>query len=99
MHQIKIRGGIPLKGEISISGAKNAALPLMTAALLTDEPLVLTNMPDLADITSMLALLDQHGVSVTPDLPSKVLTLTAKISTTQQHLMILYAKCGPLFWS
>jgi UDP-N-acetylglucosamine 1-carboxyvinyltransferase len=78
MHQIKIKGGIPLRGEISISGAKNAALPLMTAALLTDGPLVLTNMPDLADITSMLALLDQHGVSTSHDLPSKVLTLNAK---------------------
>jgi UDP-N-acetylglucosamine 1-carboxyvinyltransferase len=78
MQQIKIKGGIPLKGEISISGAKNAALPLMTAALLTDEPLILTNMPDLADITSMLALLDQHGVYLTSDLPSKTLTLTAQ---------------------
>lgn len=78
MQQIKIKGGIPLKGEISISGAKNAALPLMTAALLTDEPLILTNMPDLADITSMLALLDQHGVFLTNELASKTLTLTAQ---------------------
>jgi UDP-N-acetylglucosamine 1-carboxyvinyltransferase len=78
MQQIKIRGGIPLKGEISISGAKNAALPLMTAALLTDEPLILTNMPNLADITSMMALLDQHGVYLTTDLSHKTLTLTAQ---------------------
>lgn len=78
MQQIKIRGGIPLKGEISISGAKNAALPLMTAALLTDEPLVLTNMPNLADITSMMALLDQHGVYLAPDLASKTLSIHAQ---------------------
>lgn len=78
MQQIKIRGGIPLKGEIPISGAKNAALPLMTAALLTDDPLILTNMPNLADITSLQALLDQHGVYLTPDLPLKTLTLTAQ---------------------
>lgn len=78
MQKIKIRGGVPLKGEISISGAKNAALPLMAAALLTDEPLVLTNMPDLADITSMLALLDQHGVGLSTDAPNKTLTLTAQ---------------------
>jgi UDP-N-acetylglucosamine 1-carboxyvinyltransferase len=78
MQQIKITGGIPLKGEISISGAKNAALPLMTAALLTDEPLILTNLPDLADISSMLALLEQHGVELTNDLPKKTLVLTAK---------------------
>ncbi len=77
MHQIKIMGGVPLKGEIAISGAKNAALPLMTAALLTDEPLILTNMPHLADITSMEALLDQHGVHLSNDLNQKTLTLTA----------------------
>lgn len=78
MHQIKIIGGVPLKGEIAISGAKNAALPLMTAALLTDEPLILTNMPHLADITSMEALLDQHGVHLSSDLNLKTLTLTAR---------------------
>lgn len=78
MHKIKVTGGIPLRGEISISGAKNAALPLMTAALLTDKPLTLTNMPDLADITSMLALLDQHGVYISNDPSNKTLTLTAK---------------------
>jgi len=78
VQKIKIRGGIPLKGEISISGAKNAALPLMTAALLTDETLVLTNMPDLADITSMLALLDQHGVGLNHDFSHKTLTLAAQ---------------------
>jgi UDP-N-acetylglucosamine 1-carboxyvinyltransferase len=78
MHQIKIMGGVPLKGEIAISGAKNAALPLMTAALLTDESLILTNMPHLADITSMEALLDQHGVHLSSDSNHKTLTLTAR---------------------
>lgn len=78
MQLIKIRGGIPLKGEIPISGAKNAALPLMTAALLTDDTLILTNMPNLADITSLEALLDQHGVHLIHDLPLKTLTLTAQ---------------------
>lgn len=78
MHQIKIMGGVPLNGEIAISGAKNAALPLMTAALLTDEPLTLTNMPHLADIISMEALLDQHGVHLGNDPSHNTLTLTAK---------------------
>ncbi len=64
MDRIRIVGGVPLKGEIAISGAKNAALPLMAAALLTDRPLVLGNLPDLADIKSMAALLAQHGVAV-----------------------------------
>lgn len=62
MDKLVIRGGTPLKGQIPISGAKNAALPLMAATLLTDQPVTLTNMPKLADIQSMAALLDQHGV-------------------------------------
>lgn len=64
MDQIEIIGGQPLKGNIPISGAKNAALPLMVAALLTDKPLVLENVPDLADIASLQSILEQHGVSV-----------------------------------
>ena len=63
MDRIRIRGGKPLKGEIRISGAKNAALPLMAAALLTEEGLRLENLPDLADIRTMAQLLEQHGVA------------------------------------
>ena len=64
MDKIRIRGGKPLVGQIAISGAKNAALPLMAAALLTDETLVLTNAPRLVDIDTMGHLLAQHGVEV-----------------------------------
>lgn len=64
MDAIRIHGGVPLKGEIPISGAKNAALPLMAACLLTDEPLVLSNVPALADIKTMSALLQQHGAEI-----------------------------------
>jgi len=64
MDKLLIRGGQPLTGEITISGAKNAALPLMAACLLTDQTLVLENLPHLADITTMARLLDQHGVSI-----------------------------------
>lgn len=64
MDKLRIRGGNPLKGQISISGAKNAALPLQAACLLTDEKLTLTNLPLLADITTMNRLLAQHGVEV-----------------------------------
>src|SRR5947209_11207590 len=63
MDRILIRGGVPLSGTIAIGGAKNAALPLMAASLLTAEPLVLTNLPDLADVTTMANLLVQHGVA------------------------------------
>jgi UDP-N-acetylglucosamine 1-carboxyvinyltransferase len=62
MDKIRIRGGRPLRGSIVIGGAKNAALPLMTASLLTDETLTLANLPDLADITTLTTLLVQHGV-------------------------------------
>jgi UDP-N-acetylglucosamine 1-carboxyvinyltransferase len=64
MDKIRIIGGVPLKGKIVISGAKNAALPLMAASLLTDETLTLSNMPFLADITTMANLLAQHGVTL-----------------------------------
>jgi len=64
MDKIRIRGGRRLKGEISISGAKNAALPLMAASLLTDETLTLGNLPHVADITTMANLLAQLGVDV-----------------------------------
>jgi UDP-N-acetylglucosamine 1-carboxyvinyltransferase len=65
MDRIRIRGGKPLEGKIHIGGAKNAALPLMTASLLTAEKLTLTNVPRLADITTLSHLLVQHGVSIT----------------------------------
>lgn len=64
MDKIKIQGGIPLQGEITISGAKNAALPLMAASLLTDKPLELMNVPALSDIASMAELLSQLGVVI-----------------------------------
>ena len=65
MDRIRIVGGRQLHGELSISGAKNAALPLMIASLLTDEPLTLTNVPRLADIQQLERILLNHGVGVT----------------------------------
>jgi UDP-N-acetylglucosamine 1-carboxyvinyltransferase len=64
MDRISIRGGVPLDGVIPIAGAKNAALPLMAASLLTRDTLRLGNVPDLADIATMAKLLAQHGVAV-----------------------------------
>lgn len=64
MDKIVIKGGHRLHGAIPISGAKNAALPLMVASLLTDEPLILTNVPKLADVVFMAELLKSFGVSV-----------------------------------
>ncbi len=62
MDKIRIRGGRPLEGEIRISGAKNAALPILAAALLAEGPVTIENVPDLRDITTMLALLKGMGV-------------------------------------
>jgi UDP-N-acetylglucosamine 1-carboxyvinyltransferase len=64
MDRIRITGGRPLTGTIAISGAKNAALPLMAAALLTDDTLTLSNLPHLVDITTMVQLLAELGVEV-----------------------------------
>jgi UDP-N-acetylglucosamine 1-carboxyvinyltransferase len=64
MDRIRIRGSRRLHGEIQISGAKNAALPLMAAALLTAEPLHLGNVPDLVDIATMASLLGQLGATI-----------------------------------
>lgn len=62
MDKIVIQGGAALKGRVKVSGSKNAALPLMAASLLTSEKLVLTHIPDLADIRSMAKLLSYMGV-------------------------------------
>ncbi len=64
MDRIKIRGGKVLEGQIFISGAKNAALPLICASLLTDETVTLTNMPMLSDIKAMNILLEQLGTKI-----------------------------------
>ncbi|MFQ6018738.1 MAG: UDP-N-acetylglucosamine 1-carboxyvinyltransferase [Kiloniellaceae bacterium] len=67
MDRIRICGGEPLTGEIAISGAKNAALKLMAASLLTEGTLRLSNLPHLADITTLANLLVQHGVEIRMD--------------------------------
>jgi UDP-N-acetylglucosamine 1-carboxyvinyltransferase len=64
MDKLMIRGGVPLRGEIAVAGAKNAALPIMAAALLTNDTLRLTNVPRLADIETMSKLLRGMGMQV-----------------------------------
>jgi UDP-N-acetylglucosamine 1-carboxyvinyltransferase len=67
MDKLIISGGARLSGDVAISGAKNAALPILCAALLTQEPLVLSNVPELNDIDTMLGLLRQMGVKADRD--------------------------------
>lgn len=67
MDKLLITGGIPLHGEIRISGAKNAALPIIVATLLADEPVTVCNIPHLHDITTTMELLGGMGVQLTMD--------------------------------
>jgi len=66
MDQFIIRGGVPLHGEIMPSGNKNAALPLLAACLLTDEEIILHNVPEILDVQAMRRLLESLGVTITP---------------------------------
>jgi len=75
VDKLAITGGTPLQGEVRVSGAKNAALPILCAALLTSEPLVLTNVPKLNDVRTMRSLLAQMGVRAEGD--DGALTLSA----------------------
>jgi UDP-N-acetylglucosamine 1-carboxyvinyltransferase len=77
LDKLVISGGTPLYGEVRVSGAKNAALPILCASLLTEEPLVLTNVPNLRDISTMCSLLARLGITVTRDQAAHALTLRA----------------------
>jgi UDP-N-acetylglucosamine 1-carboxyvinyltransferase len=106
MDRIRIRGGVPLEGVIPIGGAKNAALPLMAASLLTPDSLCLENLPDLADIATMAKLLAQHGVAVRRGNAGCELTASEIATTTAPYELVrrmrasvlvlgpLLARCG-----
>ena len=83
MDRIRIRGGKPLHGDIPIGGAKNATLPLMAAGMLTDERLLLTNVPVLADIATMTQLVAQHGCSIEPGAEPRSLSIGGPITNTE----------------
>ena len=68
LKKLVINGGYPLKGSVKISGAKNAALPMMTACILSNHNITLNNVPDLADVRTMRALLDSMGISTSKTL-------------------------------
>ncbi len=78
MDKLIISGGVSLNGEIRISGAKNSALPILAATLLSDEPVTISNLPHLHDITTMIELLGCMGVSVVVD---EKLTIEVDAST------------------
>ncbi|MDO6591657.1 UDP-N-acetylglucosamine 1-carboxyvinyltransferase [Loktanella sp. D2R18] len=90
MDSIVVKGGTPLNGKIQIAGAKNAALALMPATLLSEEPLTLTNAPRLSDIKTMTQLLQSLGVEVTSMQNGKVQVLSSHdmTSTTADYEIV-----------
>src|SRR3954464_3328995 len=64
MDSLLIKGGVPLRGEVTISGAKNSVLPIMAATLLTSEPCVIRRVPDLSDVSFMAKILTSLGAEV-----------------------------------
>jgi len=106
MDRIRIVGGRPLRGTIPISGAKNATLPLMIASLLTEETLVLENVPRLADVSQLQRILGNHGVDVTlngkrsgdGEYQGQTLSLSAKniVDTTAPYELV--SKMRASFW-
>lgn len=83
MDRLSIHGGVPLQGEVEISGAKNAALPILCAALLTPDPLRLHNVPDLKDIATALRLLKQLGVQSVRDDAQRVEICAQTVSSLE----------------
>ncbi len=81
MEKLIIKGGVPLTGEIKISGAKNAALPILAASLLSGAPIQLSNIPHLQDVTTIVSLLGQMGVNITLDERSNIEVQAASLTS------------------
>jgi UDP-N-acetylglucosamine 1-carboxyvinyltransferase len=106
VDKLRITGGRPLEGELGVSGAKNAALPIMCASLLSSQPLKLTNVPRLMDVSTMAKLLGQMGVEV--ERSEKTMVLRGKeikdptasyelVKTMRASVLVLgplLARCG-----
>lgn len=100
MDRIRIVGGSKLNGTIAISGAKNAALPLMIAALLTEETLILDNVPRLADVAQLQRILGNHGVDIMsagkrPGDRARPCISRRPTSSTPRRLMTWCHGCAP----
>jgi len=72
MDKLQIKGGVPLEGEVRVSGSKNATLPILAAGLLAEEPVIVGNVPHLRDVTTTIELLGRMGVTVTIDERNKI---------------------------
>ena len=81
MDKLLIEGGHPLRGELRTSGAKNSSLPILAATLLTDEPVMISNVPHLHDVTTMIELLGSLGVEVMVDEKLNVTVSSASLNS------------------
>ena len=89
MEQYVIKGGNPLVGEVEIGGAKNAALAILSAAVMTDETVTIENLPNVRDINVLLNAIQEIGAKVrSMDHLSVILMLTMNISEKSEHLII-----------
>ena len=80
-----IEGGVPLAGTVVPSGNKTAALPILAACLLTEDEVILENVPDIRDVHSMLALLDDVGVVIREIGPHTLSLTAADVRSTELH--------------
>lgn len=102
MNTLIIEGGRPLSGTVTVAGNKNAALPMLAASLLTDEPVDLENVPDIRDVRTMLALLDNLGVAVEPTgrnrwtLTARTVRHTTPPAELCQEMRASFVLAGPL---
>src|SRR6185312_5448494 len=102
MEKLVIEGGVPLNGTLTPAGNKNAALPLLACALLTDEPVVLDNVPHIRDVEAMLDLLVGLGVKVDRRGANTVVLQADDVSTTEvdpdlaERIRASFLAAGPL---
>ena len=93
MEKLKIVGGNRLSGSISCSGAKNAALPMLAATILTDKPVTFKNLPYLQDITTMFEILGSMGADITLNENMDFIVATANLNDFEAQLGIRFKLC------
>ena len=99
MDKLLIQGGGQLKGEVEIAGAKNAALPILCASILTDGPFVIDNVPALQDVGTTLKLLERMGVQIDNQIAAQNrVTLSANSITSTEAAYDLVKLCERLSW-
>jgi len=102
MQKLSIHGGVALSGEVRVAGAKNAALPIMAAAILTDGKVTLHRVPRITDVSVMWSLLEALGARITLDGPNTITIDASNVNTHRapyalvRKLAASFDLCGPL---